>query len=226
MLNMKCGLRKTMLLVALTSAPYPAFADRWEKRISDSETDIQVSYRATGGYTEFRAVTHVKSRLSAFVALFRDTDRMPEWVYRTRKAKTLEKISETEVYAYTVSEMQWPLLDRDAIVHTTLSQDPQSLAITIRGRAAPHYRPENKGYVRMKIVESLWSFTPTGPGSVEVVFQGYGDPGGNLSTSIAKWFIDLALWEAPYYTLLGLQKVISRDAYQSATYGFVREPGE
>jgi hypothetical protein len=202
-----------------------ARADEWQLKIEDAQADIRVYYRThESGFTEFRAVTHVRSQLSGLVALFRDVDTMPEWVYRNRKAATLTRISDTEVYAYTVSEMQWPLKDRDAVVHTTLSQDPETLAVTIRGRGVPGHIPENEAYVRMRAVESFWRFTPSGSGMVEVVFQGHGDPGGNLSSGLLQWVTRLVLWEAPFYTLLGLQKVVFRDAYQAGSFDFIREP--
>jgi len=202
-------------------------AGEWDLKKTDSEADIRVYYRTTdSGYTEFKGITHVKSRLSAFVALFNDLDRMPEWVYRNKKSETLKDVSNTEVYARTVSEMPWPLTDRDAVLRSTLSQDPKTLAVTIRGSAAPNFWPRSENHVRMPVVESYWRFTPLESGAIEVVFQGYGDPGGNLSSRFLRWFVDLALWEAPYQTLLGVQKMISGDAYQRASYAYIREPTE
>jgi len=202
-------------------------ADDWELKISDDVAGIKVFYQTNSrGYVEFRGVTQVRSSLGAFVALFRDVENMPTWVYRTKKVTTLKTVSDTEVYAYTVSEMPWPLDDRDSIVRTTLSQDAKTLAITIRGSAVPDYIPVARGYVRMPVVESFWRFTPLNKGVVEVEFQGYGDPGGNLSSAVPKWITRLTLYEAPQQTLLGLQKVIARLDYQSQTFEFVREPGK
>ena len=202
----------------------PVSASEWALKKVDPEADIRVYYRTTdSGYTEFKGVTHVRSRLSAFVALLGDVKRMPEWVYRNTSTETLKEISDTEVYARTVSEMPWPLTDRDAVLHSTLSQDPKTLAVTIRGSAVPTYLPASENHVRMPLVESYWSFTPIDSGTIEVVFQGFGDPGGNLSSGFLRWFVDLALWEAPYQTLLGMQQMISRDAYQQASFTYIRE---
>jgi hypothetical protein len=120
--------------------------------------------------------------------------------------------------------MPWPLDYRDSIVRTTLSQDAKTLAVTIRGSAIPDYIPVARGFVRMPVVESFWRFTPLTQGVVAVEFQGYGDPGGNLSSAVPTWITRLTLYEAPYETLLGLQKAIDRPDYQSQTFEFVREP--
>jgi hypothetical protein len=202
-----------------------AAADEWRLGLADTEAGIRVYLRTRAdGYREFRGVTRVKSRLSACVALLRDVERMPQWVYRNRKAQVLQRVSETQAYAYTVSAMDWPLRDRDAIVLSTLAQDLATLAVTIRGSARPDFRPRDERYVRMPVVESFWRFTPLGAGLVEVEFQGYGDPGGNLSAGLLKWIAQNAIWEAPYRTLLGLRDAIGEARYQSASFRHVVEP--
>jgi len=212
--------------IALIGNPNARGASDWDLKISDTEAGIKVYYRTNqNGYTEFRAVTRVRSSLGAFVGLFRDVDNMPNWVYRTKKVQTLTIPGATEAYAYTISEMPWPLDDRDSIVRSTLSQDPATLAITIYGSAVPDYLPRDSRYVRMPVVESFWRFTPVTEGLVEVEFQGYGDPGGNLSSGFLNWVVRVSLWEAPYQTLLGLQRAVPLPEYQSRTFDFVREPG-
>ncbi len=201
-------------------------ASDWELKITDAEAGINVYYRTNErGYTEFRAVTQVSSSLGAFVGLFREVDNMPNWVYRTEKVERLKMVGDTEAYAYTINKMPWPLNDRDSIVRSTLSQDPNTLVVTIVGSAVPDYAPRNSQYVRMPVVESFWRFTPLKAGLVEVVFQGYGDPGGSLSSGFLEWITRLSLLEAPYQTLLGLQKVIVRPEYQARKFDFIREPG-
>src|SRR5260221_3028498 len=159
------------LLVALLQLPCASAAGDWELKVADKEAGIQVFSRVNEqGYPEFRGVTRVQSRLSAFVALFKDLDRMPEWAYRIRKAERLKAISETESYAYTVNSLPLPLYDRDVIVHSTIAQDPGTLKVTFHGSAAPDYVPRNERYVRVPVVESSWTFTPLGPGMGEVGF--------------------------------------------------------
>lgn len=213
------------LLSAALLCGSAAAANEWQLEHSDAEAGIRVYLRTTpDGYREFRGVMRVKSRLSACVALLRDVERMPRWVYRNRRAQVLQRVSETQAYAYTVSAMDWPLRDRDAVVLSTLAQDPATLAVTIRGSARPDFRPRDERYVRMPVVESSWRFTPVGASMVEVEFQGYGDPGGSLSTGLLKWIAQSAIREAPYRTLLGLRDAIGDAKYQSASFRHVIEP--
>ena len=222
--------RQFAVVAAFVACPLLCLAatptNGWQPRFSDADAGIQVYLPTTAvGFTEFKGVTRVKSRLSAFIALMRDVDRMPQWVYRTKKAAVLERLSNTEVYAYTVNAMDWPLQDRDAVVHSTLSQEAGTLVVTIKGSAEPDFWPRDEKYVRMRVVESYWRFTPLESGLVEVEFQGYGDPGGNLSSGLLKWIAQRAIWEAPDRTLLGMREVMTDVVYQSSSFDFIAEPG-
>ena len=217
--------RRVAAVVAVLLLPLPCAASDWELKIDDTEAEIRIFSRVNErGYPEFRGVTKVKSTLGGLVALFKDLDHMPNWAYRIRKAERLKVISERESYARTVTSMPLPLFDRDAIVHSLISQDPATLKMTFRGSGAPDFAPKHDRMVRMPVVESSWNFTPLGGGMVEVVFEGYGDPGGTLSSGLLAWFVRMSLSEAPYQTLLQMKKFVSRPQYQAARYPFIREP--
>lgn len=212
-------------LLFLLHLPCASAASDWELKMDDKEADIRIFRRENDrGYPEFRGVTRVRSTLSGFVALFKDLDHMPDWAYRIRKAERLKVVSETETYAYTVNSLPPPLWDRDAVVHSVISQDAATRKMTFRGIGVPDYAPKNDRYVRMPVVESSWTFTPLGGGMVEVVFEGYGDPGGNLSSGLLAFFVRLSLSEAPYQTILQMKKYVTRPEYQAARYSFIREP--
>lgn len=221
------------LALCLLSATCAATGGDWRPIKEDPGNDVRVLARELpSGQTEFKAVTHVESTLSACVALIRDVNAMPDWVHRTEKARVLHWISETEVIAYNVSRLPWPLHKRYAIVHSRLEQDPDTLAITINGRDLQQYRgpsrydyrDEVKAYVRMRDVESSWTFAPQGDGRVEVTFRGYGNPGGNAAEPPLSWLVDMLVWKAPYETMLGLRRMIGRPRYQQASFDFIREP--
>ena len=205
----------------------PARAEQWSLRKQDQELGVAVWDRETPeGYREFRGVTRVRSRLSALVALFRDTERMPEWLYRTQHVETLSWVSELETYASTTISMPWPFRDRDAVLHVQLSQDPESFAVRLVASAAPDFMPEIDGYVRMPVVHSTWRFTPLTDGRVEVEFSGYADPGGQLSKGLLNRFQANLVWQSPYRSLRALHQVIADPRYQAASIPGLKDPDQ
>ena len=218
------SLRFSALLVSILHLTCASAASDWELKVADREADIRILSRVNErGYQEFKGVMKIRSTLGAFVALFKDVEHMPGWAYRISRAEKLAEVSETETYAYTVNSLPPPLYDRDAVVHTTISQDRATLKMIFRNTGVPDYVPKSDRYVRMPVVESSWTFTPLGAGMVEVVFEGYGDPGGSLSSALLAWYVRLTLSEAPYHTMLQMKSVVSRPEYQAARYSFIRE---
>ncbi|MDH3715783.1 MAG: START domain-containing protein [Gammaproteobacteria bacterium] len=215
---------RAVVFFVLTTASLAAHGSG-EWTLKKSTDDIRIYYRTTDdGYTEFRGVTRVRTSLSALVALFYDVQSMPNWVHRILEARKLEQIGAQEAYAYIAIRMPWPFRNRDVLVHSTLEQDPRTLAVTIRGANVGGRFPERSQYVRVRKIRSHWAFSPQADGSVEVAFQGYGDAGGNLDSVLMRWAIDLVLWESPLKTLQGLRQMIVAPEYQNSSLAFIREP--
>ena len=218
-------LARTLVSVVLTVASLAAHGDG-EWMLKKARDDIQIYYRTTDdGHREFRGITRVRSSLSALVAVLYDVKSMPKWVHRILEARKLEQIGDREAYSYVAIRMPWPFRNRDAVLHTTLEQDPRTLAVTIRGANVDGHLPERSQHVRVSKIRSHWTFHPKADGSVEVGFQGYGDPGGSLSSPLMRWAIDLVLWESPMKTLQGLRQMIVEPGYQNSNLSFIREPG-
>ena len=209
---------------------YANAVGNWNLVKNDKANGIDVYLRILpNGNVEFKGITTLNTSLSSIVALFKDIDSMSRWVYRTKKVMVLKEISHQEVYVYTIHTMPFPFTKRDSIVHSTIRQDPESLTVTIRGQAAPDYLPGKKGYIRIRAVKSFWSFEPQAKGNVRITFQGYGDPGGSIPSSIYRspvfhWLSRFFLWELPYYTLKNMQVIIHDKKYQTQTFSFIKEP--
>lgn len=188
-----------------------------------SGTEVFTRDRANG-VPEFRAVTRMKARLSALAAALLDVEAMPSWVYRTRSVANIEAVSPIEGYSQVIIGMPWPFDDREAIVHWNLSQDAATGAVTLSGTSAPDKLPANPALVRMPSFESSWTFTPLAGGEVEVVFQGHGDPGGNLASPLLRSFVGSAAWKGPLATIVELRRVVARPEIASAVLPFIHEP--
>lgn len=216
----------SLALVALASTAQPADDAPWQLRQFDEASGTSVYLRARGDDTPaFRCVTHLRVRLATLVAVLLDTDGMPEWVFRTRRVVRLEAdATSTSGVSQVVTAMPWPLLDREAIVAWRITQETETLAVTIDGRSAPERLAPTPGLVRMPSFESQWRFSPLANGTVEVRFEGHGDPGGKLALPALRGFVDAAVWQGPLQTMKALRGVVTRPDYRDAMLPFIREP--
>lgn len=202
----------------------------WKTIKQDHDNAIEVYYRRlVSGNIEFKGITFINSSLSSIIALFDDVNMMPKWVYRTDEVIVLKEIGDKEAYAYTIHNMPFPLKKRDSIVHTIIDQNPNDLSVTIRGKAVPDYIPIKEDFVRIVDVKSFWKFIPVdNKGKIKVIFQGYGDPGGGIVSSIYhsplfNWLCKMFLWKLPYITLQNMKKMVKMEKYQMKSFDYIKE---
>jgi hypothetical protein len=197
----------------------------WQLRHEDDATGTRVWLRhRKGELPAFRATTTIEARLVALAAVLLDPTRTHEWVYRTREAMLLKSDGPLRGVSLVVTAMPWPLLDREAVVVWAMAQDPQTLAITLVGHGDAGWLPLRHDRVRMPAFESRWQLTPRADGRVDVLFEGHGDPGGNLAHSPLREFLASSLWEGPLHTLVGFREIVQRPVYSLAELPFLREP--
>ena len=108
--SLRCATLATV--AALFCHPVTLASEDWTLRRQDAELDVRVYDRETAqGYREFRGVTEVQSTLGAFVALFRDTERMPEWLYRAEQVITLRASADPDYLPETKGYIRMPVIE-------------------------------------------------------------------------------------------------------------------
>lgn len=215
------GLASAAVAPAAAQEPDPA----WRLRETDPAVPVSVYLRERpGAVPAFRATTVIEAPLSALAAVLLDAGHTRDWVYRARSAELLHSDGPTRGVTLVITGMPFPLADREALVAWEMTQDAQTLAVTLAGHSAPDALPPHPDRVRMPAFESRWTLTPRPDGRVDVVFEGQGDPGGNLDSPLLRHFVSAAAWEAPWHTVRALHEIVRRPEYAGAQLDFIREP--
>jgi len=213
-------LLKRIFTAALTlTMATSLFAAEWELKKTDDDLGIKVYTRAVEGspFKEFKGVTNLKSTLNGVVALVRDTENMPNWMFNMLSIKVLKEVNEKESYSYSVNKTGPFMDDRDSVVHSVLSQDPTTKVVSMTLEGKPDYIPPSDDAVRVSSVNGLWQFTPNGNGTVEVVYQLHADPAGSLPQGLINNFI----MKSPLESLTGMHEQIGN--YQDKKFAFIAE---
>lgn len=189
-------------------------AINWE--LKKSENGIQVFLRNTknSAVKSFKGVMTIDGRLSSIVAVLEDIDSYPRWLFNCKSAKTLKQRSDTAVVNYFVTDMPWPVADRDSIVGASRSQNKSSKLIEIKLLAEPKLIPEVAGKVRIETMQGRWLLRPAGPGKINVIYEMTVDPGGN----VPKWIVNAMSVDLPFNTLSGIREVMKEDKYLDAKF--------
>jgi hypothetical protein len=210
------------VLVLLSALSFSVVAaDDWNEATYDKENDIRIfTGHVEGSDTlAFKAITHVTGRLTAGVALLQDAQRTKDWVFNCKIMEEIELISDTQGIYYMITNMPWPVKDRDSITETRVSQDQESLVVRVDMKARNDVFPSNDDFIRIKEMSGYWLFTPIEGNQIEVVYEAHADPGGGLPS----WLVNSFLVDAPLNTLRGFRQLIGEEIYQKANRAFIRE---
>ena len=166
------------MLVLLSALSFSVVAaDDWNEATYDKENDIRIfTGHVEGSDTlAFKAITHVTGRLTAGVALLQDAQRTKDWVFNCKIMEEIELISDTQGIYYMITNMPWPVKDRDSITETRVSQDQESLVVRVDMKARNDVFPSNDDFIRIKEMSGYWLFTPIEGNQIEVVYEAHAD---------------------------------------------------
>jgi hypothetical protein len=209
------------ILVSALLFPIEGLADEWQ--LKKDEEGIQVYTRSVEGfsYKAIRAEVQLQqTRLSSVVALIRNSPECPQWSATCSSATIIEWVSELENFVHTVSELPWPVKDRELVSHVIWSQDPQSLIVTMRGNAVEGKLQASQGNVRITDARIGWEVISLADGSARVTFTAHIDP----TSILPGWVSNFLLVDSPFKTLQGLRERVKLEKYRQIDLDYIVEP--
>lgn len=190
-------------------------------KLEKDKNDIKIYTSALTG-SKVKAVKvecEIQARPSQLVALLLDIDAAPEWVYHTKSAKLVKRVSPSELYYYSEVILPWPVQNRDFIAHLTVTQDQESRIVTVDGPAVSGFVPEKKGIVRIDNSKGKWIIIPAGKDKVRISYTLHVDPGGTLPA----WLVNMFAAEGPSHIFEQLKLQVSKQKYKNIHLPFIQD---
>lgn len=184
----------------------------------NEKDNVKVFYRRTADVHEVKLVSSIKTSLSGLVHLLGEVNLYPTWGYKVAESQLLQKVSDTEMYYHSRLDFPWPFNDRDIIMHTKLTQDPNSRAIIATSTAVPDFIPELKDVTRIRNAKTTWKIWPGANGWAYVEYYIYSDPAGNMPD----WLVNMAIDIGPRETIKGLRDILKKPEYQAVTLAHIK----
>jgi hypothetical protein len=190
--------------------------------LKKDENGIQVYTRSVDGYSykAIRSVVHLEeTRLSSVVSLIRNSKDCPGWSDSCVSATIIEWVSELENYVHTITDLPWPVQDRDLVSHVIWQQDPETLVVTMQGNATRGKLEENEGVVRLTEAQINWELTALENSVVKVVLEAHINPASLLPS----WITNMLLVDSPYSSMEGLRERVKLKSYQEVELAYIHE---
>lgn len=209
----------TLPLLSGSRRPPGADMDGWELKKQKDGIQVYVREQPGSPIKELKFSTTLRASLHAVGALLTDVEGYNDWVYASVVSRTIERVSDTEVYYYAELDFPWPFENRDLVLYSRFWQDPATYAIHSRTWSRHWMLPEKENIVRIKDTNLSWAFRPGPDGMVQVDYYLQSDPGGNIPA----WMVNLAADQGPFQSMLRFREMLTRAPYRDRKLPFVRE---
>jgi ribosome-associated toxin RatA of RatAB toxin-antitoxin module len=197
--------------------PHKIRSGEWELIRSSSNINVYSRSVENESYKELRAVTAFNAPLSNVVAMIKDVEYYPQWVYRCSEARIFRTVSETEFYYYHVTSLPWPFKDRDLVVHVILIYNKTDGSVTAELNSTPGFIPENTDYVRVKVFKASWRINPLEGNQARVMHDIFVDAGVGLPG----WIVNRASHEGPYQTIKKMREFSIKERFSRRNFDFL-----
>jgi hypothetical protein len=184
----------------------------WVLEQEDEDLNLKVFTREIEGanFSEFKGEMLVKAQLTTIAALLLDFEAAPKWMHECEKFELVERVDERSVVIHFINGAPWPVSDRDAVIMSVMSQDPETLVLKVELNTVNDRLPEKDDYVRISYMTGFWLFEPAENGQVLITYQIHADLGGSLPD----WLANTAVVDMPYYTMSKMAKMLKLKKYQ------------
>lgn len=164
-------------------------------------------------------VVLANTRMSSVVALIRNSSECAEWSDSCKSATIIEWVSEQENYVHTVTDLPWPVKDRDVVSHVVWSQNPDTLAVSMSGDATVGRLATSRNIVRVTQSHISWELVRDMNGSTTVTLSAHVNP----ASLMPNWITNKLLIDSPFQTMKGLRTRVQLEKYRLAESGFITE---
>lgn len=209
-----------LLLSTFFSFSAQAETSAWELEEEEKDINLQIFTREVDGSNlkEFKGEMLVKTKLSTIAALLLDGQSAPKWMHQCEKFEVVEQIDALSAVVYFVNGAPWPVSDRDAVVMSVMSQDPETLVLKAEISVVDDLLPEDDDYVRIPHMKGFWLFEPKAEGQVMVTYQVHANPGGSLPD----WLANSVVVDTPYHTMSNMAEMLKKEKYQQAEVPMIK----
>ena len=202
---------KIVLLCLFSSA---IFADNPDWKLVKNQDGVQVFHMKKEGFKlkHHKATTTINTNVSSLLAVFRDTQACPSWVYNCISNQLIGKINDSELIFYTIIDSPLFFKNRDMYLrsHFTYHTNNQNIVILLKPHTAGV--SPNKENVRITEISMIWTLVPITENETRITYEIYLDPVMPLKKIVNKFILD-----SVFHTLKNLSLIVKQPRYQNLT---------
>jgi len=177
----------------------------WQLRKNQDGIPVYTRIVVGSPILEFKANVIIDAPLPKAIALFEDDKQIRRWYYQCVFSKFVENDGPKKEVIYLILHLPWPVAPRDFVFSRTRSKETDHGVISYTLTALPNRLPLVKGLIRVKSIESVWSFKSLPRGQTEMFFQQHTDSAGSVPASL----VNAGMADTPYYSLRNFRELLT-----------------
>lgn len=138
------------------------------------------------------------------VRILKDINHHPDWVYKSINSRLLKSPNAFDITYYTVTEMPWPIEDRDVVINMKFKEDNNTKIHRIVTSSDPSELPKKAGLVRVPYFKAVWQVKPVDKNKLSINYVVSVNPGGGLPA----WLVNAFAIKGPYETFRKLEGLL------------------
>lgn len=179
---------------------------QYDWKLSKDKDGIKV-YESETKNSNFRSIKVecvLQGTYDKLMTVLNDVSRHKEWVYNSKGSNILKRNSPYDFYYYTETSIPWPMSNRDAVIHLTMTRDSLNRFLKVTAVGVPNFIPEKNGKVRVPRSSINWYVTMPSSTSVRIVYTFEADPGGSMPA----WLVNMFADKGPYESFKKLSEIL------------------
>lgn len=178
--------------------------DGWNLTVEKDNIKVYTRTPANSAFKEIRIDAIFNAPLEKLTAALDDASSYTTWVYKCSKSKRVKTLNELEFYYYLESDLPFPLVNRDLVVHSSKWEEKEQNTVYYFSTSIDKVLPKEKDLVRITKYDSFWTIKELAKNKLSVEYQSRTDPAGNLPA----WLVNLAVTTGPLKSMQQLEQYI------------------
>jgi hypothetical protein len=186
-----------ILFLSFSFLSLPAFSQyNWKLTKNSEGISVFQSATSNSAYKSIKVECSLDGNYDMLVSVITNLGHYRDWVYNNKTTELLKTTSPSEFYYYSETSLPWPMSNRDAVMHTTITRDSHDGFLKISSVNSAGLVSEKSGKVRVPHSNINWYVTAPSAGTIHIVYTFEADPGGSIPAWLVNSFADKGPFES------------------------------
>lgn len=154
--------------------------------------------------TWYRLGMEVKSNFDQITSVLTNAQGLIKWLDGCSKVKLLKDAGNTK-YIYTVTDLSFPMTDRDCIIRQEAQINEAQKSFKMFSTTDDTFKHKSD-LVHIEEMKANWEVTPKSEGTYQMFYELYVDIGSNIPA----WLSDRFLVVGPFRSMKNLRKILTK----------------